>query len=180
MAHPIAFPSATITYTLTVTDDSGYVSTDAITVTIKYISRVGAGNDVSICKDSWTTLGSTYNVTGQGISYHWAPSLGLDNDSIPRPMCVPTVTTTYTLTATMAGCAPKIDYVTVTVVDVEIEETEDKNQESRVLYLLSPYVSKKEKHLVASADWEDVSTDSADSNDEREEGYIMNIDSINS
>ncbi len=119
--HPMAFPSVNTVYTLTVTDDTGAVNSDAVTVTIKNISRVDAGSDVLICKDAATVIGNSFNTASNGVSYLWSPAGTLDNDTVPRPTAAPLVTTTYTLVATMAGCAPKTDYVTVTVRDIEVD-----------------------------------------------------------
>ncbi|MEB0260241.1 MULTISPECIES: gliding motility-associated C-terminal domain-containing protein [unclassified Mucilaginibacter] len=44
-------------------------------------------------------------VTGEGLSYQWAPSAGLDNANVLNPVCSAIDNTTYTLTVTTAkGC----------------------------------------------------------------------------
>lgn len=114
--NPVASPTDNISYTLTVTDDTGAVQTDIINITMAYISLVNAGDPIDFCRDESGTIGNTYNVTGQGVNYSWAPSTGLNDTTLPRPTADPTETIVYTLTATMAGCPPKIDSVTVTVI----------------------------------------------------------------
>jgi gliding motility-associated-like protein len=106
-----------ITYTLTVTDDTGAVATDVVIVSTYYVATVGAGNDTSICENSSALLGADANASGMGVSYSWAPATFLDNNTLPRPTCVnPTFSITYTLTATSGSCAPVIDMVTVNLI----------------------------------------------------------------
>jgi gliding motility-associated-like protein len=132
-ANPICTLGSYATYTLTVTDDTGAVSTDQVIVSFFYIVNVDAGNDTSICENSSALLGNDLNVTGTGVSYTWLPTTYLDNNTLPRPTSTPLATTTYTLTATSASCPPKTDVVTVTIIptpvidagpDVTIQEGE--------------------------------------------------------
>ena len=123
--HPFAFPSVGTTYTLSVTDDTGALSTDAITVGLKYISKVDAGSDITICRDNSYVIGSNYNIGGQGVSYLWSPNNSIDYDTLPRPTSAPLQTTTYTLVATMAGCSPKTSYVTVSILNTIIDAGPD-------------------------------------------------------
>jgi hypothetical protein len=53
-------------------------------------------------------------VTAATTTYSWSPATGLSSTTIVNPVASPTVTTTYTLTATSGSCAA-IDQVTVTV-----------------------------------------------------------------
>lgn len=106
-----------ITYTLTVTDDTGAVQTDNVIVGFYYVDYVSAGNDTSICENSFALLGSDLNINGVGVTYSWLPTTFLDDNTLPRPTSVnPTSTITYTLTATHASCPPKTDQVTVTII----------------------------------------------------------------
>ena len=127
-------PSSYITYTLTVTDDTGAVKTDLVIVSFYYIDNVNAGNDTSICENSYALLGSDLNIAGAGVSYSWFPTTFLNNNTLPRPASIaPLSTITYTLTATHTACPPKTDEVTVTIIptpdidagpDVTIQEGE--------------------------------------------------------
>jgi gliding motility-associated-like protein len=113
--NPTANPPYNTTYTLTVTDDTGAVDTDVIEVYYNYIVNVNAGNDTSICEFSFATLGGAQNLS-TGITYSWSPALFLDNTNTAHPVSTPVGSMTYTMTATIAGCPPKIDAVTVTVI----------------------------------------------------------------
>jgi len=116
IANPIATPTTTTTYTLSLTDNTGGVTTDIVTVSLSYINNVSAGNDTSVCADSTVQIGGLLNVNGMGVTYSWAPSSTLNSSTAPQPIATPTQTTTYTLTATIAGCPPIVDDVTVTFI----------------------------------------------------------------
>jgi gliding motility-associated-like protein len=115
VANPVANPSEFTIYTVTVTDDTGAVHTDIVSVTLSYLFFVGAGAPINFCLDSAGLIGGT-NSAGQGVTYSWAPLEGLNDSTSPQPIAQPKLTTTYTLTATITGCQAKIDSVTVTVV----------------------------------------------------------------
>ena len=107
IANPIATPSVTTTYTVTVSNN-GCSNTDQVTVTVN-TSSANAGNDVTICAGNSVQLGAT-----GGVSYSWSPSTGLSNASAANPIASPTQTITYLLTATSGACVTT-DFVTVTV-----------------------------------------------------------------
>lgn len=131
--NPICTLLSYATYTLTVTDDTGAVATDVVIVSLHYSANVNAGNDTSICEQSFALLGADLNVGGAGINYTWLPTTYLNNNTLPRPTSSPLLSTTYTLTATSAACPPVTDEVTVTIIptpdinagpDVTIQEGE--------------------------------------------------------
>lgn len=114
--NPTSTPSSDITYTITVTDDTGAVKTDVVNVFIHNIKLITAGRDTSICVNSNASIGSTAN-NYPGITYSWSPGSTLSDSTSGAPVASPGLTTiTYTITATTAGCAPKTDQVTVTVI----------------------------------------------------------------
>lgn len=113
-ANPTAAPAGTITYTVTVKDDTGAVRSDEMTVFINVISTISAGRDTSICEDASASIGSAANPPG--IAYSWSPGSTLDDSTSITPVATPTSTTTYTLTATTAGCPAKTDEVKIKVI----------------------------------------------------------------
>ena len=115
-ANPTCSPTSDIFYTLTVTDNLGAISTSSVNIAMSYILYVDAGRDSSICVNGTALLGGVKNIAGQNVTYSWLPTTGLSDSSLPQPFAAPIQTTTYTLTATIAGCAPKIDYVTITII----------------------------------------------------------------
>lgn len=133
ISNPYASPATTTTYTLIVKDDTLATDTAFVTISISPIEEVSAGDDQQICEHSTAILGGTKNNDNLGIVYTWSPSKGLNNPGSPHPIAKPDSTVTYTLTATIAGCPPKTDLVTISVIptpaiyagdDVTIKEGE--------------------------------------------------------
>jgi hypothetical protein len=110
--NPVASPTVTTTYVLTVTGPTGCTATDAITVFVTPGPTVNAGTDVAVCLGSSTQL----NATGSsGVTYAWLPATGLNNTTIANPIATPTVTTTYTVTVTAANGCTATSGVTVQI-----------------------------------------------------------------
>ncbi len=107
--NPIASPSATTTYTLTVTDASGCTGTSSVTVTVLPPPVASAGSNTSIC-----TGGSTVLNGSGGTSYVWSPGTGLSSTTVSNPTASPTATTTYTVTVSNGACT-NTSSVTITV-----------------------------------------------------------------
>ncbi|AMM50686.1 hypothetical protein TH61_05150 [Rufibacter sp. DG15C] len=112
IANPIASPSATTTYTVTVTNENNVcIKTDQVKVTVNPLPNITASASAStICQGGSTTL-----TASGGVSYTWSPATGLSNASIANPIASPTETTTYTVTGTDAKGCSKTVQVTVTV-----------------------------------------------------------------
>ena len=110
IANPMASPTTTTVYTVTVTDANGCVDTDDVTVTVNTLPTANAGNDVAICFGDNTPL----NASG-GTSYIWTPSGGLSATNIANPTASPTTTTVYTVTVTDGNGCTDTDDVTVMV-----------------------------------------------------------------
>lgn len=107
---PLAAPTSTIAYTLTVTDANGCKDDDVVKVTIHPQPLVSAGPDQSYC------IGGSAQLTGSGgLTYSWSPSTGLSNATVSNPIASPTSTTTYVLTVTDANGCEGTDYAQVKV-----------------------------------------------------------------
>jgi gliding motility-associated-like protein len=106
--NPTANPSATTTYTLTLTDtQNGCQATDEVIVTVDTeIPAANAGpNLLRSCTSN--VSGAQIGMTPiAGVTYAWTPTTALSASNIANPTATPTVTTTYTLTATdqTSGC----------------------------------------------------------------------------
>jgi gliding motility-associated-like protein len=126
-AQPMAAPSQTTTYVLTLTDTtttsidtcvcrSSQTTTDTVTVFVLTSSNIAdAGAAQTLCKGESVTLGTA---ACANCFYQWQPFGELNNSTIAQPTATPTQTTTYTLTLTdsIPPCAKTtIDTVTVFV-----------------------------------------------------------------
>jgi gliding motility-associated-like protein len=100
-ANPTANPSGTTSYILTGTDAHGCLNQDTVVVTVNPLPVISAGNNVSICPGTSTTL------TASGATaYSWSPATGLSCTNCASPIASPAATTTYTVTGTDAlGCS---------------------------------------------------------------------------
>jgi len=112
--NPVASPTATTTYTATITDANGCIGTDVVTVTVNTLAGVNAGPDESICVGSSVVLGAS-----GGVTYSWSPVTGLSDPNSATPTASPSATTTYTVTATDANGCSGSDQVTVTLTTLQ-------------------------------------------------------------
>ncbi len=113
IANPVASPTNTTTYTLTITGGNGCIETEDITVTVDDTTpTASAGSDETTDCIIQPTV--NLNATG-GVSYEWSPSSGLDDHTVGNPVANPNTTTTYTVTVTGANGCEDTDDVTITV-----------------------------------------------------------------
>jgi gliding motility-associated-like protein len=110
--NPVATPQVTTTYVLNSSIGS-CTGSDDITIFVKPVPVVFAGDDQTICGGEFVQLLAT-----GCTDYSWAPSTGLSDPGIPNPIANPSVTTTYTVSATDVNACPIIatDEVTINVI----------------------------------------------------------------
>lgn len=105
--NPIATPSVTTTFSLTVNSPSCGFKTDEVTVFVHKVDP-DAGSSITIAEGETATL----NATG-GSSYFWTPYLNIKYSNTQNPDVSPLTNTTYTVQAIDEfGCS---GYDTVTV-----------------------------------------------------------------
>lgn len=109
-SNPVAFPSATTTYTITSTDNNGCVAQDTVTVSVNALPNADAGPNMAVCQGS----GALLNASG-GTNYVWSPASGLNSTTNSSPFANPSSTTTYSVTITDNNGCVKMDSVVVTV-----------------------------------------------------------------
>ncbi|MFN6946434.1 MAG: PKD domain-containing protein, partial [Cytophagaceae bacterium] len=114
--NPVATPSVTTEYIVTMTDENGCINTDTLTIFVNPLPLADAGDDVTICNGLTTQL----NASGGG-SYSWSPDESLNDAGIANPIASPTVPTTYTLTVTDASNCSNTDEVTVNVTYIDVD-----------------------------------------------------------
>ncbi|MBI2271341.1 MAG: hypothetical protein HYU69_13440 [Bacteroidetes bacterium] len=99
VSNPVASPTSTTTYTLTITDTHGTTGTSTIAITVLSLPTVNAGTAQTVCSGTAANLGGSPTASG-GVSpykYLWSPIDSLSNDTIANPTANPSVTTTYSV-----------------------------------------------------------------------------------
>ncbi len=118
---PTAKPSATTTYTVTVTDANGCQTTASVIVNVAPVLTVAVSADdynIGTCPSSDAQLTATASGGEPGYTYLWSPATGLSDPSIANPTAKPAVTTTYTVLVTdINGCTATAS-LTITVAPV--------------------------------------------------------------
>lgn len=107
---PMASPATTTTYIVTGTDAAGCKDTGIVTVTIKPLPVISAGNDTAVCRAASVQLQAT-----GGTNYIWSPATGLSCTNCPNPVATPTGVMTYTVSATGTNGCVNTDDVTVSL-----------------------------------------------------------------
>lgn len=110
-SNPVATPTATTTYSVTVSPSNCIGGTSAVTVNVTAPPTPTMGGDATIC-----STGSAPLSASGGSGYTWSPSTGLTCINCPNPTASPNSTTTYTLI--VSSSAPNcfgVDSVTVFV-----------------------------------------------------------------
>jgi len=104
--NPLASPTATTTYTVTVTNYLGCSGTSSVIVTVGSLIA-SVGNDTTICTGNTLQL----NASG-GTIYQWSANNTLSAVNIYNPVATPTVTTTYHVAVSdNAGCQGSADII---------------------------------------------------------------------
>ena len=115
LAQPTASPSATTTYTLTVTDSLGQQNSSSVTITVASAVVAQAGPDRTLLSGGSVPLQGSASGGLPPYTYSWSPTTGLDNPALAQPTASPSATTTYTLTVTDNLGQTNTDTVTITV-----------------------------------------------------------------
>ncbi len=116
VANPSVIPTASMTYTIKVTDSFDDTSSASIQITVSTCTQlsVNAGGDTTLCPNQEDILGG-HPTAGGGTppyTYLWQPPTGLSSDTIPNPMATPYAdTSVYVLTVTDAESLFAIDTV---------------------------------------------------------------------
>lgn len=132
LANPTsALPPDTIIYFVTVTDSNGCTVKDSVTVTVNPFNVIATANNPTITCGDTTTLNATFN---SSASYSWSPVTGLTDPNAQNTVAAPSLTTTYTVTATIPGCPSSSDTVPVYVLQdsnqiclITVDSTSTKN-----------------------------------------------------
>ncbi len=115
IANPVANPSSTTIYTVTVTDGNGCTATDETTLTIYDLPIANAGLDVEICAGGSTVLDAGGSSGSGTLSFLWSPAANLSDPTISNPTVDPINTVTYTVEVTDGNGCISTDEVEVQV-----------------------------------------------------------------
>ncbi|MEM9821173.1 MAG: PKD domain-containing protein [Bacteroidota bacterium] len=106
---PIARPSETTAYVVSVRTDIGCEIIDTIVVNALGAEDISAGSDADVC------LGDMIQLSGEGLGMPtWTPAATLDVQNVLRPEALPEETTTYYLSLENGACT-LTDSVTIFV-----------------------------------------------------------------
>jgi len=115
---PLATPTVTTSYILTVTDVRGCVQSDTVKLTVNALPIVNAGPDtLNICSGGSKQLQPTIASTALPLSFLWEPPAGLSAVNTPNPIASPISSQVYTLTVTDNNGCTKSDQLLVRVID---------------------------------------------------------------
>lgn len=115
---PLATPTVTTSYILTVTDVRGCVQSDTMKLTVNELPIVNAGPDtVNICSGGALQLQPTIVSTALPLSFLWEPSAGLSAVNTPNPIASPISSQVYTFTVTDNNGCSTSDQLLVRVID---------------------------------------------------------------
>jgi len=107
------------TYSVTVTDSNGCMTSCSATLTVNPVPTASAGSAQAICAGGSVQIGGSPTASGgsgSGYSYSWSPATGLSSATAANPAASPSSTTVYTVTVTDGnGCISAGSLVTVTV-----------------------------------------------------------------
>jgi len=116
IASPIATPSDSTIYLLTVTDANGCVAKDSLMVNIWKAPFADAGPNVKIMEGQFVHLNASAG--GTGVYYAWQPVYNINSSTLLQPTVSPAHDTTYTLVVTSAyGCGIATSKVFVRVLE---------------------------------------------------------------
>jgi gliding motility-associated-like protein len=120
ISNPVATPTITTTYVLSLTDALGCSATDSVIVTVNPLPTVSAGEDKGICISATNgTTPPTETLNGSGVGTPlWTPATGLSADNILNPIFSPLVDTEYVLTLTDVNGCVNSDTTFVTIFGV--------------------------------------------------------------
>lgn len=110
--NPVASPTSTTTYVVTVTNASGCFATDSVTVTVGNNLTINLTNDTTICQGASISLNAS--ATG-ATNFSWSPAATLSSSNTANTIASPLSTTTYYVVVSDGSGCSGIDSVIVTI-----------------------------------------------------------------
>ena len=115
LSNPVANPTVTTAYTVTVTDSKTCYATASTTVSVNSLPTVRAGNDVELCEGKTSVIGGVPTASGASpFVYQWTGGT-LVNSSVANPTTSTNVSTIYTVSVTDNNGCTNTDKVFVEI-----------------------------------------------------------------
>jgi len=112
--NPIATPETTTTYTVFIQENPCFSATRDVTVTVIPIPEIAVTAQTPITAGYPSQLSATITNSVVVSAWSWTPTSTLSCDSCFDPIAIPTMNTTYTVTATTPiGCVGTADVTVV-------------------------------------------------------------------
>jgi len=125
--NPIATVNNTSVFVVNVTTSNGCVDDDFINVNLTPLT-IDVGTASLYCGTEKTLNNFVTNYTGTGLlTYQWAPSLGLSNDTVQNPIVSVSEDKTYYVTVTTPSGCTAIDSIFIDYLQLPINAGTDKN-----------------------------------------------------
>jgi hypothetical protein len=109
-SNPMASPSGTTKYKVTVTDQNLCSDTTEVQIIVNPIPKINITNDTAICDGNSVVLHSE-----GGTTYDWSPKAGLDFPNSSKPRATPAADISYKVLVTNADGCSGTDSVLITV-----------------------------------------------------------------
>lgn len=100
--NPLASPSSTTNYIVTVTGTNGCSNKDSVLVTVLIKPTVQVRIDTAVCNKVPVVLTTTNT---DATSFSWLPATGLSSTTSPNPIATPSISTQYIVTAMNGSCS---------------------------------------------------------------------------
>jgi gliding motility-associated-like protein len=113
ISNPIASPTDTVAYHVTITDAFNCFNSDTIIVYVSPSVPTDAGTDTTICEGDTIAIGGNPTAFG-GTTYSWTPANLVDDANASNPLAFPSVTTWFYVATGNDTCVG-IDSVLITV-----------------------------------------------------------------
>ncbi len=98
--NPIASPTGTTRYVVTVTDNNNCSAADSVSVSVRPPNSFTLDPSFTVCSADSVQL-----IAAGGDMYAWSPAISLNNNTIANPMASPNTTTDFTVTITDTLCS---------------------------------------------------------------------------
>lgn len=110
-AAPVSRPDSAIKYFVTGINTKGCISTDSVSIDVKFPNTVKVSGPDTLC------FGSSVQLFASGAEiYSWSPAAGLNNPGFASPVASPVTTTLYKVIGSdTKGCFTSTAFITVRV-----------------------------------------------------------------